>query len=242
MMASMSNDEYTLRADLEKNPHEVASMFDHVASRYDLMNTLMSGGMDHVWSVALRKAVDPIPSDVILDLAAGTGTSSAALAVTGARVIACDLSEGMIEVGRRRHPELEFVQGDATALEFPDDFFDAVTISYGLRNVVDTEGALREMARVTRPGGRLVVCEFSTPEASAFRDVYRFYLKNVISRLADLASSDDVAYDYLVESILDWPSQEALGAMIGRCGWGKVEYRNLTGGIVALHRATKPSF
>jgi demethylmenaquinone methyltransferase/2-methoxy-6-polyprenyl-1,4-benzoquinol methylase len=230
----------TLRADLDKQPEEVASMFDHVASRYDLMNALMSGGMDRLWSAAMRTAVGAVPGETILDLAAGTGASSASLARSGARVVACDLSEGMIEVGRRRHPGIEFVQGDATDLGFPDDSFDAVTISYGLRNVVDTRAALREMARVTRPGGRLVVCEFSTPPNPAFRRLYRFYLGAVIGTLARVASSDEVAYDYLVESILAWHPQEDLGRLIARSGWERVEYKDLTGGIVALHRAYKP--
>lgn len=239
-MSETNETSEALRADLDKQPDEVASMFDHVASRYDLMNALMSGGMDHAWSVAMRRAVGAVPGETVLDLAAGTGASSASLARSGARVVACDLSEGMIEVGRRRHPGIEFVQGDATALDFDDDTFDAVTISYGLRNVVDTEAALREMLRVTRPGGRMVVCEFSTPTDPAFRALYRFYLGTVIGTVARLASSDDVAYDYLVESILAWHSQEELGRMIAECGWERVRYRNLTGGIVALHRADKP--
>ena len=237
----MTDTASTLRADLHKRPEEVAAMFDHVASRYDLMNTLMSGGMDRIWQIAMRQAVAPEPGQTVLDLAAGTGASSAALAASGARVIACDLSEGMIEVGRIRHPDIEFVHGDATDLPFEDNSFDAVTISYGLRNVVDTQAALGEMLRVTRPGGRLVVCEFSTPHNPAFRAAYRTYLGTVISTLASLASSDDVAYDYLVESILQWPNQRDLGAIIAGTGWSRVEYRNLTGGIVALHRAFKPA-
>lgn len=235
----MSDAPPALRADLDKRPADVAAMFDHVAARYDLMNTLMTGGLDRVWQVALRRAVDPRPGERVLDLAAGTGTSSASLASTGAEVVACDLSEGMIEVGRRRHPEIEFVRGDATALDFEDASFDAVTISYGLRNVVDTEAALREMRRVTRPGGRMVVCEFSTPTAGWFRSLYRVHLGSVMPALAGLFSSDDVAYDYLAESILAWHDQVALARMIARCGWCDVEYRDLTGGIVALHRARR---
>lgn len=234
----MTDSDAVLRADLDKRPQDVAAMFDHVSTRYDLMNALMTGGMDKVWSRALRLALGPRPGEVILDLAAGTGASSAALARgTGARVVACDLSEGMIEVGRSRHPEIEFVQGDATALDFDDDSFDAVTISYGLRNVVDTEAALREMARVTRPGGRMVVCEFSTPTNRLFNRLYRMDLRAIMPALAHMASSDDVAYDYLAESILAWHDQETLGRMIADAGWLDVEYRNLTGGIVALHRA-----
>lgn len=234
----MTDADSVLRADLDKRSQDVAAMFDHVSSRYDLMNTLMTGGLDKVWGRALRLALAPHPGDVVLDLAAGTGASSAALARgTGARVVACDLSQGMIDVGRSRHPEIEFVRGDATALEFEADSFDAVTISYGLRNVEDPGAALREMARVTRPGGRLVVCEFSTPTNPLFRALYRMDLETVMPLLARLASSDDDAYDYLAESILAWHDQETLARMVAQAGWVDVEYRNLTGGIVALHRA-----
>lgn len=228
-----------VRADLSKTTTEVAAMFDRVATRYDLMDAVMTGGMDHVWMVALRKAVNPRPGERILDLAAGTGASSAALARAGAEVLACDLSEGMIAVGRARHPDIEFVVGDALDLPFEDDSFDAVTISWGLRNIPDPEKALREMARVVRPGGRLVVCEFSTPPNRVFRKVYELYQVSVMPLLAKLLSSNDVAYDYLVESIREWPDQESVARMIAGNGWRKVEYRNLTGGIAALHRATK---
>ncbi|WP_034284632.1 class I SAM-dependent methyltransferase [Schaalia suimastitidis] len=227
------------RADLDKDPADIASMFDHVSARYDLTNTLLTGGMDHVWLRALRNAVAPDIGEKILDLAAGTGSSSAALAASGAHVVACDLSAGMIEVGRRRHPELEFVQGNAMDLDFEDDTFDAVTISYGLRNIPDPALALHEMLRVVRPGGRLVVSEFSTPVNPLFKRLYDLHLDHVMPRLASLASSDDVAYDYLVESIRAWPNQRGVARMIAEAGWRRVEYKNLTGGIVALHRAYK---
>ena len=227
------------RADLDKAQVDVAAMFDDVAARYDVMNAVLSGGMDRVWLRALRAAVAPEEGEQLLDLAAGTGASSAVLAAAGANVTACDLSEGMIAVGRMRHPEIHFVQGDAMDLQFPDNTFDAVTISYGLRNVPDPEHVLGEMLRVTRPGGRVVVCEFSTPTSPLLRAAYSVHLHHVMPRLAGLMSSDDVAYDYLAESILDWPDQETVGAMMRRAGWVDVEYRNLTGGIVALHRGRK---
>lgn len=229
-----------MRADLTKSTKDVASMFDRVAERYDLMDALMTGGMDHVWMAALRKAVAPRPGERILDLAAGTGASAAVLAKAGAEVVACDLSEGMIAVGRERHPDIEFVQGDALDLRFEEASFDAVTISWGLRNIPDPAKALREMARVVRPRGRLVVCEFSTPPNRVFRSLYEFYQSTVMPVMARAMSSNDVAYDYLVESIRDWPDQERVGRMIRANGWCEVEYRNLTGGIAALHRAVKP--
>ena len=228
------------RADLNKDPKEIASMFDSLASRYDVMDALMTGGMNNVWMTALRKAVAPHPGERILDLAAGTGASSAALAKGGAEVVACDLSEGMIEVGRERHPEIEFVHGNAMDLDFEDGSFDAVTISWGLRNIPDPQLALREMARVVRPRGRLVVLEFSTPPSRVFRGMYNVYQSTVMPAIARLVSTNDGAYDYLVESIRAWPTQEELGRMIAANGWSEVEYRNLTGGIACMHRAVKP--
>lgn len=228
------------RADLNKVPEEIASMFDSVASRYDMMDALMTGGLNNVWMVALRKAVAPHPGERILDLAAGTGTSSAALAKGGAEVVACDLSEGMIEVGRQRHPEIEFVHGNAMDLDFEDGTFDAVTISWGLRNIPDPGLALREMMRVVRPRGRLVVLEFSTPTSRVCRGLYNAYQSTVMPALARVASTNDGAYDYLVESIRQWPAQEEVGRIIAANGWREVEYRNLTGGIACMHRAVKP--
>lgn len=229
-----------LRADLDKTQADVASMFDHVAERYDMMDALMTGGMNHVWMAAFRKAVAPHPGERILDLAAGTGVSSAALAKGGAEVVACDLSEGMIEVGRERHPDIEFVRGNAMSLDFEEASFDAVTISWGLRNIPDPGLALREMMRVVRPRGRLVVLEFSTPTSRVFRGLYGAYQSTVMPALARVASTNDGAYDYLVESIRQWPSQEEVAHMIAANGWREVEYRNLTGGIACLHRAVKP--
>ena len=228
------------RADLNKDPKEIASMFDSLASRYDVMDALMTGGLDKVWMTALRKAVAPHPGERILDLAAGTGASSAALAKGGAEVVACDLSEGMIEVGRERHPEIEFVHGNAMDLDFEDGSFDAVTISWGLRNIPDPQLALREMARVVRPRGRLVVLEFSTPPSRVFRGMYNVYQSTVMPAIARLVSTNNGAYDYLVESIRAWPAQEELGRTIAANGWSEVEYRNLTGGIACMHRAVKP--
>ena len=202
------------RADLTKVPEEIATMFDSVATRYDMMDTLMTGGLNHVWMTALAKG--------------------------GAEVVACDLSEGMIEVGRERHPELEFVHGNAMDLDFEDGSFDAVTISWGLRNIPDPALALREMARVVRPRGRLVILEFSTPPSRAFRSLYNVYQKTVMPTMARLASTNDGAYDYLVESIRQWPAQEEIARMVAANGWSEVEYRNLTGGIACMHRAVKP--
>ncbi len=228
------------RASLDKQPHEVARMFDGIARRYDVTNDVMSLGQDRVWRAATLRALDVGPGDTVLDLAAGTGTSSAPLADRGVRVVPCDLSIGMVAVGKRRRPDLGFVNGDATRLPFADATFDAVTISFGLRNVVDPDAALRELARVTRPGGRLVVCEFSTPTWGPFATVYGEYLVRALPVVARRFSSHPDAYDYLAESIRAWPDQRALAGRLRRSGWGQVAWRDLSGGIVALHRATRP--
>ena len=176
----------------------------------------------------------------VLDLAAGTGTSSVEYAADGAEVVACDFSTGMVAEGKRRHPEIAFVAGDATALPFADESFDVVTISYGLRNVQDTARALSEMRRVTVPGGRIVIAEFSTPTWPPFRHLYRFYLGSALPAAARLVSSNTEAYDYLGESILAWPDQRELAGLMQQAGWRGVGYKNLSGGIVAVHRATRP--
>jgi len=229
------------RATLEKDPREVAGMFDGVARRYDLTNDVLSLGQDRIWRVATRKAVGARPGERVLDLAAGTGTSSEEYADAGIDVVPCDFSTGMMEVGKRRRPDLPFIAGDAMALPFADETFDAVTISFGLRNVADTERALREMLRVTRPGGRLVICEFSRPTWTPFRSLYEFYLGRVLPRVASLVSSNTDAYTYLAESIVTWPDQLGLARVVQRAGWRQVAYRNLSGGIVALHRAVRPA-
>jgi demethylmenaquinone methyltransferase/2-methoxy-6-polyprenyl-1,4-benzoquinol methylase len=228
------------RASLEKQPHEVAAMFDDVAARYDLTNDVLSLGQTYVWRRAVLRAVDPQPGMRVLDLAAGTGTSTRPFADAGADAIACDFSLGMLQVGRQRQPDLAFVAGDGLRLPFADGAFDAVTISFGLRNLHDTEAGLAELLRVTRPGGRLVVCEFSHPTWSPFRTVYSEYLMGALPGIARRVSSNPDAYVYLAESIRAWPDQAGLAGLIRDAGWSEVAYRNLTGGIVALHRATRP--
>lgn len=232
-----SNQKNDYRATLAKRRAEVAEMFDGVARRYDLTNEVMSLGQVHLWRRATVQAVDPRPGDLVLDLAAGTGTSSRTFAARGATVVPLDLSLGMLRVGKQRQPDLSFVAGDALRLPFADAAFDAVTISYGLRNVEDTEQALRELRRITKPGGRVVICEFSTPTWAPFATVYKEYLMGAIPQVARVVSSNPSAYVYLAESIQAWPDQPALAALLDRAGWGEVQWRNLTGGIVALHRA-----
>ncbi|WP_285114411.1 bifunctional demethylmenaquinone methyltransferase/2-methoxy-6-polyprenyl-1,4-benzoquinol methylase UbiE [Leifsonia sp. fls2-241-R2A-40a] len=231
------------KADLSKQPAQVAAMFDQVSTRYDRTNAVLSVGNAALWRVATTRAVDPQVGESILDVAAGTGTSSASLARNGASVVAADFSAGMIDVGRERqagNPFIRFVQADATALPFDDDSFDAVTISFGLRNIVDPKKALAEFFRVVKPGGRVVVCEFSQPPLAPVRAGYAAYLKYGMPVLARVASSNPAAYEYLMESIQAWPDQRALAEWMREAGFERVAYRNLTAGIVALHRGFKP--
>ncbi len=213
-------------------------MFDGVARRYDLTNTVLSLGRDRSWRRATRKALELQPGEKVLDLAAGTAVSTVELAKSGAWCVAADFSVGMLTAGAGR--PVPKVAGDATKLPFGDGVFDAVTISFGLRNVVDHTAGLREMARVTRPGGRLVVCEFSTPTVPVFATAYKEYLMRALPAVARAVSSNPEAYVYLAESIRAWPDQAALAAQIEASGWSEVSWRNLTGGIVALHSARKP--
>jgi demethylmenaquinone methyltransferase/2-methoxy-6-polyprenyl-1,4-benzoquinol methylase len=228
------------RANLDKQPTDVATMFDHVAERYDKTNDVLSLGQDRRWRTAVTAALDLHQGEVVLDLAAGTGTSSEPFIAEGARAVPCDFSLGMLQVGRRRAPDLPFVAGDALRLPFADGAFDAVTISFGLRNVADPRAALAEMARVTRHGGRLVVCEFSHPVWRPWRTVYTGYLMRALPVVARKVASNPEAYVYLAESIRDWPDQPGLGQWMIDAGWSQVAYRNLSGGIVALHRAVRP--
>ena len=228
------------RASLDKQPHEVAAMFDDVATRYDRTNTVLSMGRDRSWRRATRRALDLRTGQRCLDLAAGTGVSTAELARSGAYAVGVDLSLGMLRAGRRTRPGVPLLAGDALALPFDDETFDAVTISFGLRNISRAGVALGELRRVTRPGGRLVICEFSHPISRAFRTAYLGYLMRALPAVARRVSSNPDAYVYLAESIRAWPDQARLARAVEAAGWRDVTWRNLTGGIVALHIATRP--
>jgi len=243
------------RAQLDKRPADVAAMFDAVAERYDLLNDVLSLGQCRRWRAVVARVVAAGPGDAVLDVAAGTGTSSRAFAESGATCVASDFSQGMLRVGARRlgtggpssrggrgsQPgPVTFVAGDAQALPFADQSFDVVTISFGLRNVADPDAALAELLRVTRPGGRLVICEFSHLPARPIDALYQRYLATALPRVARRLSPNAPAYDYLAESISHWPPQADLAGRIRAAGWKAVRWRNLTFGVVAVHVGRRP--
>ncbi len=225
---------------MTKEPREVAGMFDGVARGYDRTSAVLSVGRAGYWLEENSRTVAPQRGEAILDIGAGTGNSAASLARSGAKVIALDFSEGMVEVGRRRHPALDYVVGDAERLPFGDGEFDAVTDSFGLRNVQRPQVALAEMYRVLKPGGRVVICEFSRPPSAIVRGSYFAYLRYVMPLLVSATSSHPRAYRYLFESIKDWPEQATLSEWLSVAGFTGVSHRNLTAGVVALHCGTKP--
>lgn len=227
-----------VRASMTKKATEVARMFDDVGKKYDRTNTLLSFGMDALWRKKTRERLGLQPGMKVLDVAAGTAVSTVELAKSGAEVIALDFSLGMLQAGS--HRDVPKVAADCMYLPFPDNYFDAVTISYGLRNVEDFRAGLKEMARVTKPGGQITVAEFSTPIIPVFKQVYRFYLTRILPAIARAVSSNSESYEYLAESISQWPEQEELARAINESGWKECGWINLTGGIVALHSAIKP--
>jgi len=241
------------RAHLDKRPGDVAAMFDAIAGRYDLLNDILSAGQVRLWRRAVARITAAGLSERVLDLAAGTGTSSLTFTATGADCVACDFSLGMLQAGRSRlagsgaqdgqlrdgRGRLNFVAGDALRLPFADGAFDAVTISFGLRNVASPGAALAEMRRVTRPGGRLVVCEFSTITIAPVDKLYRRYLLNVLPAIARRTARNPEAYEYLAESVADWPAQRELAGLIEAAGWTAVRWRDLSLGVVAVHVARR---
>jgi demethylmenaquinone methyltransferase/2-methoxy-6-polyprenyl-1,4-benzoquinol methylase len=229
------------RAQLDKRPADVAAMFDSLAGRYDLLNDVLSLGQDRHWRRVVAEAVDAGPGDVVLDLAAGTGTSSRAFTGAGAQCVACDFSLGMLHAGASKPAaRVSFVAGDALRLPFGNESFDAVTISFGLRNLADPDAGLAELLRVTRPGGKLVVCEFSHLPGRRLDAVYSRYLAAALPLVARRVAGNGDAYSYLAESIADWPAQEELARRIAAAGWRAVRWRNLTLGVVAVHQARRP--
>ena len=224
-----------VRANLNKDPDDVSKMFDDVAHRYDFLNNLLSLGRTKAWRRVVTSIIAPKPGMMILDIAAGTGSSSRPLVDKGAEVTALDFSHGMIEQGRKQNKNINFVQGDALKLPFEDNSFDVTTISFGLRNTSNTEKALKEALRVTKDGGRIVVAEFSHPVNPVFKKIYLNYLMKALPVIVKKISKNPDAYIYLAESIRAWPDQAELASIMRDSGFKSVAWQDLTFGIVAVH-------
>jgi demethylmenaquinone methyltransferase/2-methoxy-6-polyprenyl-1,4-benzoquinol methylase len=210
-------------------------MFDDVAHRYDFLNDLLSLGRTKAWRRVVTSIIAPKPGMKILDIAAGTGSSSRPLVDKGAEVTALDFSHGMIEQGRKQNKNINFVQGDALKLPFEDNSFDVTTISFGLRNTSNTDQALKEALRVTKDGGRIVVAEFSHPVNPIFKKIYLNYLMKALPVIVKKISKNPDAYIYLAESIRAWPDQAELASIMRDSGFKSVAWQDLTFGIVAVH-------
>ncbi len=226
----------------------VRGVFDSVASKYDVMNDLMSMGVHRLWKKQAIEMSGAREGQQILDLAGGTGDLSIQFArIVGpkGRVVLSDINASMLEQGRERLinegvlGNVEYVQINAETIPFPDNTFDCVTISFGLRNVTDKDKALRSIHRVLKPGGRMLVLEFSKPTNETFRSVYDFYSFNILPKIGKVVADDEESYRYLSESIRMHPDQETLRGMMDEAGFSRTEYFNMTGGIVALHRGFK---
>lgn len=218
----------------------VQRMFDRVAPRYDVANSVFSAGLDRHWRRVTVAALDPHHGDVVVDVAGGTGALAGLIAARGARAIVADLSYQMVRVGTGRVTgRVDWLVADAVRLPLPDASVDAVTIAFGLRNLSDTRAGLEELRRIVRPGGQLAVLEFSSPTNAAFAHIYHRYLLGVLPRVARVVTSDSAAYGYLARSIMAWPDQAALAGVLRDAGWGRVRWKNLSGGIVALHHAVR---
>ena len=227
---------------------KVAQVFHSVAAKYDVMNDLMSFGIHSLWKRFTIDCSGVRRGQKVLDLAGGTGDLTAKfsrLVGESGKVVLADINDSMLKMGREKLRNVgvvgnvEYVQANAEALPFPDNTFDCITISFGLRNVTDKEKALRSMFRVLKPGGRLLVLEFSKPTIEPLSKAYAAYSFHVLPRVGELVASDAESYRYLAESIRMHPDQETLKAMMGDAGFENVNYFNLTGGIVALHRGYK---
>lgn len=223
--------------DLNKNPNEISQMFDRVAKKYDLLNDLLSLGQSKRWRKITTAIIAPKPGMKILDLAAGTGSSSEPLRQHGADVVSADFSQGMLDVGERKFPKLKFIKADALNLPFENQSFDLVTISFGLRNTNNAAKALQELSRVTKPNGKIVLVEFSHPRNKLFRAFYFRYLISALPLISRFIAKDSSAYVYLAESIKAWPNQRELAQLLMKSGWQDVTWQDLSFGIVAVHIA-----
>jgi demethylmenaquinone methyltransferase/2-methoxy-6-polyprenyl-1,4-benzoquinol methylase len=215
-------------------------MFDRIARVYDLMNSVMTAGMHHRWRERAADLARVGPGSTALDVATGTGDLAVELARRGAEVTGSDFAPAMLEIARRKAPGLRFEEGDALSLEHPDDSFDAVTVGFGARNFADLERGLSEMARVTKPGGRVVVLEITTPAKPPLSWFFRAWFDRVVPLLGRLAGDPD-AYTYLPSSVRRFPPPEELAARMAAAGLTDVRWILTAGGIIAIHAGTKPA-
>ncbi|MCG9698226.1 bifunctional demethylmenaquinone methyltransferase/2-methoxy-6-polyprenyl-1,4-benzoquinol methylase UbiE [Shewanella sp. Isolate11] len=232
----------------EKKADLVADVFHSVAAKYDIMNDVMSFGIHRMWKRFTIESAGARPGMKVLDLAGGTGDLTAKFShIVGqtGQVTLADINESMLKVGREKLRNrgvvgnVNYVQANAEALPFPDNHFDIITIAFGLRNVTDKDAAIRSMLRVLKPGGKLLVLEFSKPQHEIMRKVYDLYSFKILPKMGDIITKDAGSYEYLAESIRMHPDQETLKAMMMEAGFEQVEYTNMTDGIVALHKGYK---
>ncbi|WP_372740513.1 bifunctional demethylmenaquinone methyltransferase/2-methoxy-6-polyprenyl-1,4-benzoquinol methylase UbiE [Neptunomonas sp.] len=234
---------------VEEKVKKVADVFHSVAGKYDLMNDLMSGGVHRLWKKLTIEQSGARRGHTILDIAGGTGDLtmrfSRIVGPTG-KVVLADINDSMLKVGRDRLMDrgvagnVEFVQANAECLPFPDNTFDIITIAFGLRNVTDKDAAIRSMTRVLKPGGKVMVLEFSKTDNPALTKLYDFYSFNILPKMGQLIAGDSESYKYLAESIRMHPDQETLKSMMQDAGLVNCKYQNMTGGVVALHTGIKP--
>jgi len=233
---------------VEEKADRVAGVFHSVAAKYDLMNDLMSGGIHRIWKKFTIELSGVRPGDTVLDIAGGTGDLSAKFArLVGPKgnVVLADINDSMLKVGRDKLTDkgivgnVQFAQADAQYLPFPDNSFDCITIAFGLRNVTDKDLALKSMLRVLKPGGRLLVLEFSKPQHTLLEKVYDTYSFRILPFMGKLITNDADSYRYLAESIRMHPDQETLKNMMESAGFSECKFYNLTGGVVALHKGIK---
>jgi demethylmenaquinone methyltransferase / 2-methoxy-6-polyprenyl-1,4-benzoquinol methylase len=216
----------------------VRDMFSRIAGRYDLLNHLLSANTDKRWRriVGQELSRKVAPGSSVLDVACGTGDLSIQMFETiGGRVVGLDFCRPMLDIARRKTASVAFVEADALVLPFADETFDVVTIAFGLRNLADTESGLNELRRVMKPSGWLAILEFSKPESRSFRQLFEFYFQRLLPRIGGLVSGSPGAYQYLPDSVLQFPDQAGLARLMREAGFAQVEWRNLTGGVAALH-------
>jgi demethylmenaquinone methyltransferase / 2-methoxy-6-polyprenyl-1,4-benzoquinol methylase len=248
----MTNDFYELG---KQRAAKVGALFATIARRYDFINDIQSFGLHRLWKRRVIGIARPQPGQRALDLCCGTGDLTLALAKRGADVTGLDFSEAMLQVAREKlarsespaasqlaqssKPKIEFICGDAQKIPFPDHSFDVLTIGYGLRNLADLETGLRDMLRVTKPGGRLVALEFGKPANAAWRSIYFSYLKFALPVFGKLFVGNSAAYGYILESLTHYPAQQAVAAKMAELGWRNIRVTNLFGGVMSIHDAEK---